>query len=68
MLTSDIQALGPDILEATEYARTMPAEDIEEVIEYILVEVKFIVLCYDRTMIDLSFDSTKKILLVSLYT
>jgi len=68
VLTSDIQALGPDILEATEYARTMPAEDIEEVIEYILVEVKFIVLCYDRTMIDLSFDSTKKILLVSLYT
>jgi len=49
-----------------EYAKTMSAKDVDEVIDYILEEVEFSVLCYDRTMIDLSFNSTIMILLASL--
>jgi len=46
----------------------MSAKDVDEVIDYILEEVEFSVLCYDRTMINLSFNSTIMILLVSLCT
>lgn len=67
MLASEIQALGPDILEAAEYARTMSAEDVDEVIEHILVEVNPFVLHKGGTMADLSFNSTIRILSVSLY-
>jgi len=34
-----MQALGPDILEATAHARTMTPEEIEETIDYLLNEV-----------------------------
>jgi hypothetical protein len=39
-LASDIQALSPDIIEATEHAETMTPEEIEEVINHILLEVR----------------------------
>ena len=39
MLAFDIQALGEDIAEVTEYARTMSDKDVGEVIDYILAEV-----------------------------
>ena len=39
VLASDIQALGPDIIEATEHAKTMTPEEIEDVIDHILLEV-----------------------------
>ena len=51
-----------------EHAKTMSARDVDEVIDYILEEVEFSDLCYDRTMIDLSFNSTTTILLASLCT
>ena len=34
-----MQALGPDILEATAHAKTMSPEEIEETIDYLLNEV-----------------------------
>jgi len=34
-----MEALGPDILEATAYAQTMTPEEIEETIDYLLDEV-----------------------------
>ena len=34
-----MQALGPDILEATAHAKTMTQEEIEETIDYLLNEV-----------------------------
>ena len=34
-----MQALGPDILEATAYAQTMSPDEIEEAIDYLLNEV-----------------------------
>ena len=37
-MTSDIQALGPDIIEAMEHAKTMTPEEIEDVIDHILLE------------------------------
>ena len=39
MLAFDIPALGEDIEEVAEYARTMSAEDVDEMIDYILAEV-----------------------------
>ena len=39
VLVSDIQAPGPDIIEATEHAKTMTLEEIEDVIDHILLEV-----------------------------
>ena len=39
MLESDSQALGEDIIKAAEYARTMSAEDVNEMIDHILTEV-----------------------------
>jgi len=40
MLATDIQALGPDVIEATEYAKSMTREEIEEVIDHILENVR----------------------------
>ena len=34
-----MQALGPDRLEAVAHARTMTPEEIEETIDYLLIEV-----------------------------
>lgn len=34
-----MQALGPDLLEATAYAKTMSPEEVEETIDYLLNEV-----------------------------
>jgi hypothetical protein len=68
VLTSGIQALGPDIFEAAEYAKNMSARDVNEVIDYIFVEVKFFVSFVLRPNIDLSFGSTTMILSVSLCT
>ena len=38
-MASDVQALGEDIIKIAEYARTMSAEDVNEMIDYILAEV-----------------------------
>ena len=38
-MVEEMQALGPDILEATAYVRTMAQEEFEETIDYILNEV-----------------------------
>lgn len=40
-LTFDIQALGPDLIEAAKYAQSMSAEDVDDIIDYILEEVEF---------------------------
>lgn len=39
LVATDIQALGPDVIEATEYAKRMSREEIEEVIDHILENV-----------------------------
>jgi hypothetical protein len=38
-LALDIQDLGEDIIEVAEYAKSMSAEEVDEVIDYILAEV-----------------------------
>jgi len=38
-LAEEMQALGPDLLEATAHANTMAPEEIEEIIDYLLNEV-----------------------------
>ena len=38
-MAEEMQALGPDILEAVAHAKTMTPEEIEETIDYILDEV-----------------------------
>ena len=38
-MAADIQALGPDVIEAAEYAKRMSREEIEEVIDHILENV-----------------------------
>jgi hypothetical protein len=65
-LVSDIQALGDDIIEAAEYARTMSAEDVNEMIDYILAEVNLSISHHDRTMTDAPVNSTTMIPSVSL--
>jgi hypothetical protein len=49
VLAFDIQALGEDIVEVAEYATTMSAEDVDEVIDYILAEVNLSDSYHDRT-------------------
>ena len=68
MLAFDIQALGEDIIEVAEYARTMSAEDVDEMIDYILAEVYPSVSHHDQTTTDASVNSTTTILSVSLCT
>jgi len=63
---TEIQALGPDIVEAAEYAKTMSAEDVDEMIDHILVEVGLFVSYCDRTTTDKSTNSMARTLLVSL--
>jgi hypothetical protein len=67
MLASDIQALGEGIVEVAEYAETMAAEDVDEVIDHILAEVNFSVSYHDRTMADAPVYSTIVTPSVSLY-
>jgi len=38
-MAEEMQALGPDLLEAIAYARTMTQEEIEGTIDYLLSEV-----------------------------
>ena len=52
MLAFDTQALGEDITEVAEYAKTMSAEDVDEVIDHILTEVNLSLLYHDRTTTD----------------
>jgi len=63
-MAEEMQALGPDILEATAHARTMAPEEIEETIDYLLNEV----LSFPVVTVDFSLTfwirSTGKILLV----
>jgi hypothetical protein len=58
VLAFDIQALGEDILEVAEYAKTMSAEDVDEMIDYILAEVNLYVSYHDRTTADVPLNST----------
>jgi hypothetical protein len=48
-LASDVQALGPDIIEATKYAQAMSAEEVDDVIDHILDQVKFFIPHVDTT-------------------
>lgn len=41
-MASDIQALDPDIIEATEHAETMTPEEVEDIIDHILLEVRVV--------------------------
>jgi hypothetical protein len=52
VLAFDIQALGEDIIEVAEYAKIMSAEDVEEVIGYILSEVNLSDSYHDRKTAD----------------
>jgi hypothetical protein len=65
-LASDSQALGEDIIDVAEYAKTMSAEDVNEMIDYILAEVNLSVSHHDRTMTDAPVNSTTMIPSVSL--
>jgi hypothetical protein len=65
VLAFNIQALGEDIIEVAEYAKTMSADDVNEVIDYILAEVSLSVSYHDRTTPDASINSTGMTLLVS---
>ena len=67
MLAFNIQALGEDITEVAEYAKTMSAEDVDEVINHILAEVNLSVSYHDRITADAPINSTKMTPLVSLY-
>jgi hypothetical protein len=58
VLASDSQALGEDVIEAAKYAKTMSAEDVDGMIDYILAEVNLSVSRYDRTMTYASVHST----------
>ena len=49
MLAFDTQALDEDIIEVAEYARTMSAEDVNEVIDYILAEVNLSISYHGQT-------------------
>ena len=64
----DTQALDEDIAEVADRAKTMSADDVDEVIDRILAEVSLYVLYHDRMMADAPINSTKMTLLVSLYT
>ena len=61
-----VQALGPDIVEAMKYAEAMSSDEVDEVIYYILEEVKLFIPQVDTTANALFFDSTKKTLSVTL--
>jgi hypothetical protein len=52
VLAFDIQALGEDIIEVAEYAKTMSVEDVNEVIAHILAEVNLFVSHHDRMTAD----------------
>jgi hypothetical protein len=58
VLAFDIQALDEDIKEVAEYAKTMSAEDVDEMIDHILAEVNLSVSYHDRTMTDAPVNST----------
>ena len=61
MLAFDIQALGEDIIEVAEYAKTMSAEDVDEMIDHILEEVNLSGSYCDRTTADTPANSTTMI-------
>jgi hypothetical protein len=65
VLAFDIQALGEDIIEVAEYAKTMSAEAVDEVIDHILAEVSLSVSYHDRTMADAPVNSMATTLSVS---
>jgi hypothetical protein len=67
-LAFNIQALGEDIAEVAEYARNMPAEEVDEVVDYILAEVSLSVSYHDRMTADAPINSTRTTPSVSLYT
>ena len=58
MLAFNIQALDEDLIEVAEYAKSMSAEDVDEVIDHILAEVNLSVSHHDRTMTDVPVNST----------
>jgi hypothetical protein len=58
VLAYNIQALGEDIIEVAEYAKTMSAEDVDEMIDHVLAEVNLSVSHHDRTITNGSVNST----------
>jgi hypothetical protein len=66
VLAFGVQALGEDLIEVAEYAKTMSNKDVDEVIDYILAEVTLSVSYHDQTMTDAYFYSITMTLLVCL--
>jgi hypothetical protein len=66
-LAFDTQWHDEDIFKIAEYAKTMSAEDVDEVIDHILVEVNLSVSYRDRTIADAPVKSTAMTMSVSLY-
>ena len=57
MLAFGVQALGEDLIEVAEYAKTMSNEDVDEAIAHILAEVSLSDSYYDRTTADTPVNS-----------
>jgi hypothetical protein len=58
VLAFNIQALGEDIIEVAEYAKTMSAEDVDEVIDSILAEVYLFISYHNQMTADAPVNST----------
>jgi hypothetical protein len=57
VLASNIHILSEDVIEAAEYAKTMSAEDVDEVIDHILAEVNLSNSYHNRMMADAPVNS-----------
>ena len=58
MLASNIHILSEDVIEAAEYAKTMSAEDVNEVIDHILAEVNLSNSYHNQATADAPVNST----------
>ena len=63
----NMQALGEDLIEVADYAKTMSDEDVDEVIDYILAEVNLSDSYHGQTTADAPDNSTTMTPSVSLY-
>ena len=57
MLAFGVQALGEDLVEVADYAKTMSDEDVDEVVDYILAEVNLSDTYHDQTTADAPVNS-----------
>ena len=68
MLAYNIHILSEDVIEAAEYAKTMSAEDVNEVIDHILAEVNLFNSYHNQATADAPVNSTVMTPSVSLCT